>query len=107
MALLVRDPKTIEMRDEMVTFFGQEEADWKAEQMRFHESQQQRNLNVRGYGFDERILRLNQETAARVLGMNDDHMGAALDGAPPQEVPPEEAFAESFEIELWENGRCA
>ena len=86
MAFLVRDPKTIEMREEVLTFFGQEEADWKAEVMRFHESQQQRNLNVRGYGFDERILRLNRETAARSLG-------------------PNETFAEAFEIEIWEEGR--
>jgi LmbE family N-acetylglucosaminyl deacetylase len=115
MVLLIRDPKTIEMRDEIVTFFGPEEAEWKAEMMRFHESQQQRNLNVRGYGFDERILRLNQETASRVLGLGQDERLPDPDGDPPdvsrpvEETPvavsPDETFAESFEIEVWEEGR--
>jgi len=115
MALLVRDPKTIEMLDQVVTFFGQEEAEWKARLMRFHESQQQRNLNVRGYGFDERILRLNQETAARMLGSHDDHVEASHVEASPSEptqseatadeASRNEAFAESFEIEIWEEGR--
>jgi len=129
MAFLVRDPKTVEMRDQVVTFFGHEAAEWKAELMRFHESQQQRNLNVRGYGFDERILRLNRETAARVLGLYGSHV-EALHGETPageasaskvpageasaseaaageiceKEVLPHETFAESFEIEIWEDG---
>jgi LmbE family N-acetylglucosaminyl deacetylase len=89
MAFLIRDPKTVEMRDEVLTVFGKESAEWKAELMRFHESQQQRNLNARGYGFDERILRLNRETAARLLGA---------------EAEPAR-FAESFEVEIWEGGR--
>jgi hypothetical protein len=112
MAFLVRDPKTIDMRDEVVTFFGPEEAEWKAELLRFHDSQQQRNLNIRGYGLDERILRLNHETAARVF-----YSRHRLDGAPPDEpsserrpedeLPPGERFAESFEVEIWDGGRCA
>ena len=95
-ALLARDPKTVEMRDEVVTFFGQSEADWKAELLRLHESQQQRNLNVRGYGLDERIRRLNQQTAARVRDWQ-------FAGRKPT---PDELLAESFEIELWEEGYC-
>jgi len=94
-AFLARDPKTEEMRDEVVTFFGQGEADWKAELLRFHESQQQRNLNVRGHGLDERIRRLNQKTAARV---RDRHFAG-------RKPTPDELLAESFEIELWEEGR--
>ncbi len=105
MTFLVRDPKTIEMRDEVVTFFAQEEADWKAELMRFHESQQHRNLNVRGYGFDERILRLNQETAARVLASGQAEESASPQEATPAAASPDNAFAESFEVELWEEGR--
>jgi LmbE family N-acetylglucosaminyl deacetylase len=97
MAFLVRDPKTIEMRDEVLTFFGQEEADWKAELMRSHDSQQQRNLNARGYGLDDRILRLNQETAARVLSANDSS----------SPVVSEDMYAEAFEMEIWEEGRCS
>ncbi len=67
-ALLNRDPKTVEMRHELLMFFGEEEAQWKAQLLRCHRSQQQRNLNTRGYGFDERILRANRETAALYAG---------------------------------------
>jgi LmbE family N-acetylglucosaminyl deacetylase len=63
-ALLNRDPKTVEMRHDLLTFFGAEAAEWKARLLRCHRSQQQRNLNTRGYGFDERILRLNREVAS-------------------------------------------
>ncbi len=63
-ALLNRDPKTVEMRHDLLMFFGEEEARWKAELLRCHRSQQRRNLNTRGYGFDERILRMNREVAA-------------------------------------------
>ena len=103
-AFLIRDPKTLEMRDEVLTFFGQEDADWKAELMRFHESQQQRNLNVRGYGFDERILRLNQRTALRVLGRQNSRDEPSTVEAQPEPDSPSDLFAESFEIEIWEEG---
>ncbi len=63
-ALLNRDPKTQEMRTDVVTFFRQEDASWKAELLLCHLSQQRRNLHRRGYGFDERILRTNREAAA-------------------------------------------
>jgi LmbE family N-acetylglucosaminyl deacetylase len=63
-ALLNQDPKTIAMRHDLLMFFGEEDARWKAQLLRCHDSQQQRNLHTRGYGFDERILRLNREVAA-------------------------------------------
>lgn len=78
-ALLIRDPKTVAAPDDAYIPFGDAEAGWKAELLRFHRSQHQRNLNTRGYGFDERILRLNRESARR--------LGIA------------EPYAESFEIE--------
>lgn len=78
-ALLIRDPKTVEARDDAFFPFGEAEAAWKAELLRFHRSQHQRNLNTRGHGFDERILRVNRESAKR-LGLD-------------------EPYAESFEIE--------
>jgi LmbE family N-acetylglucosaminyl deacetylase len=78
-ALLIRDPKTIGSRDDAYVPFGETEAAWKAELLRFHRSQHQRNLNTRGHGFDERILRINRESARR-LGIS-------------------EPYAESFEIE--------
>jgi len=79
-ALLVRDPKTLEMRDDVFIPFDERRGAWKAELLRFHRSQQQRNLNVRGYGFDERILRVDRENAVR-LGIR-------------------EPYAESFELEF-------
>jgi len=62
-ALLNRDPKTIDMRIHLYMPFGQEEAVWKAEMLRFHDSQHQRNLRSRGHGFDDRILALNRAIA--------------------------------------------
>jgi LmbE family N-acetylglucosaminyl deacetylase len=67
-ALMNRDPKTVSMRHDLYTFFGDAMARWKAELLRCHASQHQRNLNIRGHGFDERVLRVNRETAARVPG---------------------------------------
>ncbi|MCP5546452.1 MAG: PIG-L family deacetylase [Akkermansiaceae bacterium] len=60
LALLVRDPKTLGMRMDLVTVFGEDEAVWKAELLRCHRSQHERNLRSRGTGFDERILAMNR-----------------------------------------------
>jgi len=62
-AFLNRDPKTIALRMDVYTPFGEAEALWKAELLRFHQSQHQRNLNTRSYGFDERILAGNRDNA--------------------------------------------
>lgn len=61
--LLVRDPKTVELRMDVIVPFGEKEAAWKGELLRFHDSQHQRNLNMRGHGFDDRILSVNREIA--------------------------------------------
>lgn len=82
MLMLNRDAKTAAMRTDLYFPFGTREAAWKAELLRFHDSQQQRNLNQRGHGFDERVLTLNREIA--------------------EELSLEEPYAESFEIE-WIN----
>ncbi len=79
-AFLIRDPKTVDLRHDAYTVFGEEEAEWKARLLRFHESQQQRNLNIRSHGFDDRILDLNRETARRYLDSG--------------------LYAEAFEIEV-------
>jgi LmbE family N-acetylglucosaminyl deacetylase len=60
---LARDPKTLGMRMDIHTPFGEEEAQWKAELLRFHRSQHQRNLNTRGHGLDERLLAVNRSVA--------------------------------------------
>ena len=80
-AFLNRDPKTIEMRNDIYTEFDEKEAAWKAELLRFHRSQQQRNLDQRGYGMDERILRTDRRSA----------------GACSLEMP----YAEVFELEFF------
>lgn len=79
--LLINDPKTISMCPGLHFSFGEKEAAWKAELLRFHDSQHQRNLNMRGYGFDERILKHNRQIA-RELSLG-------------------EPYAEAFELEVY------
>jgi LmbE family N-acetylglucosaminyl deacetylase len=55
-ALLVRDPKNLGMRVDLITPYDTTQADWKADLLRCHRSQHERNLRTRGIGFDERIL---------------------------------------------------
>jgi len=81
-AFLIRDPKTIGMRPDLYTPFGKEDARWKAKLLRFHDSQHQRNLNNRGYGFDDRILRVNRQIA--------------------QELSLNTEYAEAFELEFFD-----
>jgi LmbE family N-acetylglucosaminyl deacetylase len=59
-------PRTIRMRIDAYTEFGEEEANWKARLLRIHGSQQHRNLKTRGHGFDERILGSNRKTAQQL-----------------------------------------
>ncbi len=80
-AFLNRDPKTIGMRIDLYTEFGDDEAHWKAKLLRFHQSQQQRNLNTRGHGFDQRILSVNRQIA--------------------REISIDSQYAEGFELELY------
>lgn len=81
MACLGRDPKTVAMRFDLFSPFGEAQAAWKAEILLAHQSQHQRNLHTRGFGFDERILRVNRAIAAE-LGLPD-------------------PFAEVFELEVF------
>lgn len=83
LALLVRDPKTIGMRLDLVTVFGDDEASWKGELLRCHSSQHERNLRTRGSGLDDRILSVNREIG--------DEVGVE--------------FAEAFEVSAGRNGR--
>lgn len=80
-ALMNRDNKTIKMRIDLYNAFEEEQAEWKAELLRFHASQHQRNLNTRGYGFDKRILGGNQCIA--------------------KELSLAEEYAEAFEVEFY------
>jgi LmbE family N-acetylglucosaminyl deacetylase len=85
-AFLNRDPKTISMRHDVYTVFKEEDADWKSRLIRFHESQQQRNLNSRNHGLDERVLRFNREIAKNNLLM--------------------QKYAEAFELEFFGARPC-
>jgi LmbE family N-acetylglucosaminyl deacetylase len=64
LALLVRDPKNLGMRVDLITPYGAETAAWKAGLLRCHRSQHERNLRTRGCGFDERILATDRAAAA-------------------------------------------
>ena len=68
------------MRADFYMPFGPDQANWKAELLRFHDSQHQRNLRTRGHGFDDRILEVNKKIA--------------------RELSLEEEYAEAFELEL-------
>lgn len=78
-AFLIKDPKTIDIRIDVYSPFDQQQAKWKAELLRFHDTQHQRNLNTRGHGFDDRILNVNRNIASQL----------SLDAE----------FAEAFQIE--------
>jgi LmbE family N-acetylglucosaminyl deacetylase len=67
-ACLNQDAKTLGMRSDLYTGFDADLAQWKAQLLRHHQSQQQRNLRTRGIGFDARVLQLNRSAAA-ALGM--------------------------------------
>jgi len=60
---LNRDPKTINMRCDFYLGYDETAAAWKSKLLRFHKSQHRRNLNQRGYGMDERILKVDQYSA--------------------------------------------
>lgn len=80
-AFLNKDPKTIRMRYDLYTVFGEEDAKWKAQLLRFHQSQHQRNLNTRQHGFDDRILNVNRAIA--------------------RDLSEKDKYAEVFEIEFF------
>lgn len=72
-AVLNQDAKTIAMRTDLITPFDAATAAWKAELLRLHQSQHQRNLNTRGHGFDERVLAINRKNAADLDLDNDEY----------------------------------
>lgn len=78
-AVLNKDAKTIAMRIDAYMPFDEQDASWKAALLRLHRSQQQRNLNTRGHGFDERVLAICRQAA--------------------QEVQLRDNYAEVFELE--------
>jgi LmbE family N-acetylglucosaminyl deacetylase len=87
-ALYNEDPKTIEIRKDLLVLFGEEGADWKGTLLKIHDSQQERNIHSRGIGFDQRILRMNHSSWRHLVETS------AL-------VGPSAKYAEAFEIELF------
>lgn len=69
-AFLNKDAKTVTMRTDLCMPFDDQTAAWKAELLRLHGSQHQRNLNTRGKGFDERVLDLNRKDGAALQVSN-------------------------------------
>ncbi len=65
-AVLNQDAKTRTMRTDLYTPFDDADAAWKAELLRLHASQHQRNLNTRAQGFDERVLAVNRQGGVTV-----------------------------------------
>ena len=84
LALYNQDIKTLAFRTDLYTGFNETKADWKRTLLRFHDTQQTRNMETRGHGLDERILRLNH-TLAR------EHQLTTR-------------YAETFQIELFYTG---
>ncbi len=89
LALYARDPKTTSIEQQLVVPFDEWEARWKASLLRCHHSQQQRGMEVRGYGLDERILKLN-----RVIQTE---LSTTVVEPWKDECP----YAESFQVELF------
>ncbi|MDP2036880.1 MAG: GNAT family N-acetyltransferase [Ignavibacteria bacterium] len=69
-AFLNKDPKTIVIRNDVITTFDEADAAWKGELLRFHKSQHERNLRTRNHGFDERILSVNRKDAEELCLQN-------------------------------------
>jgi LmbE family N-acetylglucosaminyl deacetylase len=88
MGLYNEDPKTLEMRKDLFVLFNEEDARWKGNLLKNHDSQQQRNLRSRNIGFDERILRMNHQSWRQFCET------ACPTGQP-------DRYAEAFEIELF------
>jgi LmbE family N-acetylglucosaminyl deacetylase len=91
LALYNEDPKTIEMRTDLLVFFGQKTCEWKKQLLLAHASQQQRNINSTGIGFDHRILSINERCAKNNKG------SLQKEGR----AHPNMEFAENFEMEMF------
>ncbi len=63
LGLCHKDPKTTEIAIQTYFPFDEEGAQWKAEMLRFHQSQHTRNLQRRNCGIDDRILQVNRDIA--------------------------------------------
>jgi LmbE family N-acetylglucosaminyl deacetylase/catechol 2,3-dioxygenase-like lactoylglutathione lyase family enzyme len=74
---LHRDPKTVSMREDVYTSYGEQDAEWKHQMLRLHDSQHARNMRTRGSGFAERLL-VPESAKARALGAPDGVAGVEV-----------------------------
>lgn len=79
-AMLCRDPKTINMKVDAFMPYDAATAEWKRKLLLCHDTQHQRNLRTRGYGIDDRLLGHDRRNA--------------------EELKLAEPFAELFEVEV-------
>ena len=89
LALYNRDPKTTSINEQLVVPFDGDDARWKASIISLNDSQQQRNIESRGYGLDERILRVNRAIQTE------------LQNKVIEQWKDECLYAESFQLELF------
>ena len=73
--------QTRSFRTDLYVGFDETQAGWKRTLLRFQDSQQARNIDIRGYGFDDRILNFNRTLAS--------------------ELRLEAPYAEAFQVELF------
>jgi LmbE family N-acetylglucosaminyl deacetylase len=81
LALYNKDAKSLSFRTDLYIAFDRIQSDWKRTLLRFHDTQQARNIEIRGQGFDDRILNFNQILA--------------------QELNLKAPYAETFQVELF------
>lgn len=93
LGLYDRDAKTTRITEHLAAPFDIASSRWKTELLKAHRSQQERNLEQRGYGFDERVLRVNRgawDALSQVIG------------EPWTRAYP---FAETFQAEVFGRGK--
>ena len=66
LAFYNQDPKTTRIRLDTYLEFDEKKAAWKRKMLRFHRSQQERNMRTRGIGFDDRILSVNEKISEQI-----------------------------------------
>jgi len=84
-AFYIRDPKTTQIHTNVYTAFGEEEAQWKRKLLLHHDSQEHRNRELRGAGFDDRLINVNRSIAS--------------------DLKIDQPYAEAFELESFGNGK--
>jgi LmbE family N-acetylglucosaminyl deacetylase len=87
LGLYNRDAKTLRITEQLAVPFDIEASEWKSGLLKAHRSQHERNLELRGYGFDERVLRVNRGAWDELAGK----IGESWTSAYP--------FAETFQAE--------